>query len=744
MKISFSKYIPAPFGRNFNFRILLFVILFVQTYLFSGSRVSGVVKDFNGNPVADVNISITGTAYGSVSDRNGKYSLPRLPDGDFKIIFKHICCVSEEYVISSGTEDVIFLDVVMKNRTLELDPIYAEAFKEQDPDFTINTREIQNSGSKTAQEAIMNVPGVNVESVNGSRTRVSVRGTDSKHTSVYVDGILINSPMDGSFDLGSIPAEIIEKIEIYKAGENTLSSRSVGGIISITTKKNSGQDEIYASYGNSVYLSDRDTFSLQRLNNHDYGAGIRRKFGDHHGIFLSFSGRRNENEWSYINAAKVDEYRYINNPNTPIIQTNSYLYSENLYASYDYASESFEGRAGVNYSNYRYGIPGWYDQPYFEAYSEKRNFLISGSMLYNLNNYEYRFDCSINHRNDLTVIEEISPLYYVDSDNTFNNIAAKLRWKYTSDHLVLRAGTEYFNESVTSGEITGSEQQRDIISGYLKAEFRRNISNNFDLKSSAGLRKDDISETDFNRVLISASFAPEFKNNNFSFITSYSYDQSYNLPSFSDLFWAENLFSSGNVNLKPEYCEQHEASVSTVIEEGFFRISSSYTYYNKELEDLIVWLKRTNGKYTPENFKKGIIQGHEISAAVDYKEYISIKAAYDILDARQFTDSPVTNEKFIIYKPVETLSISLSGNHNDYHGEILMKYHGKMYLNESNSIDIYPYTLYGANISKTVKFNKVEIILSIGGENLTDEQYQVIYGYPMPGRKIETGIKIKF
>jgi outer membrane cobalamin receptor len=744
LKKILSKYIPAQLGRIFNFRIFLFLTVFMPVFLFSGSRVTGVVKNSSGDPVPDVNISVAGTPYGSVSDAGGKYSLPRLPDGEHKIIFKHICCVSEESVISSGTEDVVYLDIVMKSRTLELDPIYAEALKEEDPDITITKREIENSASNTAEDALRKVPGINIDNIDGTKSRVSVRGTDTKHTSVYLDGSLVNSPLDGSYDLNTIPSEIIEKIEVYRSGDTAISSRAPGGIISITTKKKPEKNEVFFTYNNSIYLSDRDRFSYEKLNNHEYGAGVRYNLSGSGGIMLSFTGKRLENEWSYINASKFDEHRYIDNPNTPRIQTNSYSYSDNIYASYNYDSDRAEGRIGLNLSKYKYGIPGWYDQPFYEAYSERRDLLLTGYFLHNLNNYEYRFDCSAGYRNDLTMIEEISPLYYVDSDNSFKNLSAKLQVKYSTDHVILRSGAEYFKESVRSDDITGSEHNRDIISGYLKAEFKRNISNNFSFRTAAGLRKDEISGTDLNRALVSASLAPEFRKNNFSIIPSYSYDQSYSLPSFSDLFWAENLFSSGNVSLKPEYCRQHEASVSAVQKTGIFRFSSSYTYYHKDLEDLIVWIKRNNGKYTPENFKKGIITGHEISFRADQGENFGIQADYQIMDARQFTDSPVTNDKYIIYKPVETLSISLSGNYKEWHAELRSKYNGRMYLNESNSIDTYPYTLYGANISRKVKLRNSEIIFNIAAENLTDEQYQVIYGYPMPGRKIETGIKIKF
>jgi vitamin B12 transporter len=717
--------------------------LFCVSQAYAGSIITGTVSDEEGRPVQDVNIIVEGTVYGAVTDSGGRFFIPRLSDGEYRLEFSHICCKTSYSDVVSGTADRIDLDIVLDMKTIELDPVYALVLPENAPHIAVTAREISLSGSKTAQEILMKVPGVNVESVNGSRSRVSVRGTDSKHTSVYLDGVLLNSPMDGSFDLGSIPSEIIEKIEIYKAGENTLSSRSVGGIISITSKKNSGADEIFASYGNSVYLSDRDSFGLEKFNNHEYGCGLRRKFGGVHGVFLSFSGRRNENEWSYINAAKADEYRYINNPNTSRAQTNSYSYSDNIYASYNYASEIFEGSAGAGYSVHKYGIPGWYDQPYYEAFSSKTDLIMSGYAVYNTDDIQYRLDTSISQRKDRTKIEEISPLYYVDSQNRFSNSTLKLQSRYTLEGLVIRAGAEFFSESVASEYLSDSKKERDILSFFARYEHKLELNELFSFNTSVGIRDDLISGSSYDRSLLSSSLSPAFKTDRFSLIGSYSYDQSYNLPSFSDLFWAENLFSSGNPDLKPEYSVQNEVSLSSVLKMDRYRFSSSYTYYDKELEDLIVWIKRVNGKYTPENFKSGIIRGHEISFTADHDEYLSIKADYQIMDTRQFTDNPVTNDKFIIYKPVEILSISLSGNYKDCHAEIRMKYTGRMYLNESNSIDTYPYTLFGADISRKMKLRGTEVTVSICGENLFDEQYQVIYGYPMPGRKLEAKIKIK-
>ena len=104
----------------------------------------------------------------------------------------------------------------------------------------------------------------------------------------------------------------------------------------------------------------------------------------------------------------------------------------------------------------------------------------------------------------------------------------------------------------------------------------------------------------------------------------------------------------------------------------------------------------------------------------------------------------MTDGKYVIYKPVETFSASISCDHNDYKASFRAKYNGRMYLNESNSIDIYPFRLYGASVSKNLRMEKIQINLFANCDNILDEQYQVIYGYPMPGRKIESGIEIKF
>ena len=715
--------------------------------LIAGSEMSGIVTDVAGKPVPDVNIKLYPTSFGTVSDENGKFFLPRVSDGNYILIFEHISFIKKEVAVLSGTEDAVRLKVSLESGITELEPLSAEVISGLSSVLTLSPRKIEQLNSKNAEEILKSVADINIENTDGSRSRVSIRGTDSKHTSVYLDGTLLNSSMDGSFDLKAIPAEIIDTVEIYKTGDLTQTGSSIGGIIRIKTKKSGMLRELKISFSENLYLSDRDEFDGSRLNNHNYGISMNYPLGENSGLFVSYSGSRNENEWSYINAAKADEYRYIDNPNIPRVQTNAFSYSDNIFASFNFDGQRSAYNLGLNYSGYETGLPGWYDQPYYSAYSEKRNFTASGTAgFYKKEKLSFDLESSYSFRNDQVNISEIDELFYVNSDDDFQNMKLKAAVKYLFEPFIFRTGGEYSKESVESASLDKNERSREIKSVYSKLEYGKNIlSDKLDYRMSGTVRKDFISAADFDKLLFSFDNSAEYSTSVFIFMPKYSYSQSYNLPSFSALFWADNLFSSGNADLKPEFSVQHELSLSGSAVFNYLKFKAGYSYYDKKLEDLIVWIKRTNGKYTPENFKEGRVTGHELFAGADILDgKLMLDASYSRMNARQFTDNPVTDGKYVIYKPVETFSASISCDHNDYKASFRAKYNGRMYLNESNSIDIYPFWLYGASVSKNFRIEKIQINIFADCDNILDEQYQVIYGYPMPGRKIESGIEIKF
>ncbi|MCK4980745.1 MAG: hypothetical protein KAS62_10135, partial [Candidatus Delongbacteria bacterium] len=127
-----------------------------------------------------------------------------------------------------------------------------------------------------------------------------------------------------------------------------------------------------------------------------------------------------------------------------------------------------------------------------------------------------------------------------------------------------------------------------------------------------------------------------------------------------------------------------------------------------------------------------------------YNDMIKLSCSFNTLSSKQFTDNIVTNDKEIIYKPDKTFSTRIKYNYNNFMIASNSRYNGQMFLNETNSIDIDPFWLHGLEVSYAKEINEYLFVkFYISSDNILDEQYQVIYGYPMPGRKIETGIELK-
>jgi outer membrane receptor protein involved in Fe transport len=108
----------------------------------------------------------------------------------------------------------------------------------------ITAADIKAQGAETAAQVLEKAAGITVSSNNmQGKAAVSIRGSDANNTKVFVDGVPLSPVGDGIVDLSSIPADSIEKIEVFKgAAPVQYGSDAAGGVIYITTKKGGKQE----------------------------------------------------------------------------------------------------------------------------------------------------------------------------------------------------------------------------------------------------------------------------------------------------------------------------------------------------------------------------------------------------------------------------------------------------------------------------------------------------------------------
>jgi len=105
----------------------------------------------------------------------------------------------------------------------------------------LDSEDIEESPAKSVGELLANEPGVDWRTrgnYGGATEEIHIRGMGAGGTQVLVNGVVINSPSLGSADVGPIPLNNIDHIEVIKGSGSVLyGSGAMGGTVNIITKK---------------------------------------------------------------------------------------------------------------------------------------------------------------------------------------------------------------------------------------------------------------------------------------------------------------------------------------------------------------------------------------------------------------------------------------------------------------------------------------------------------------------------
>ena len=153
---------------------------------------------------------------------------------------------------------LLFAAPVMAHEALNeyvLDPMMVTAARYEQRDIDIpaateiyDQEKIEKLGANNVMEVVKNIPGFTLTASPTGNTYIGFRGIAKDNVAILVNGIPLNQ--DGNYDLESISADIIDRIEVVKGGATVLyGSNASAGVINIITNKKAAKNKVLIGFG---------------------------------------------------------------------------------------------------------------------------------------------------------------------------------------------------------------------------------------------------------------------------------------------------------------------------------------------------------------------------------------------------------------------------------------------------------------------------------------------------------------
>ncbi|CAA6827657.1 MAG: Outer membrane vitamin B12 receptor BtuB [uncultured Thiotrichaceae bacterium] len=523
-------------------------------------------------------------------------------------------------------------------------------------------------------------PGVNLSRTGnaGNQTSVFLRGSESDHALVLIDGVRVSSSTTGAFDWSNVPVEQIERIEIVRGPRAALyGSDAMGGVIQVFTRRNGTP---YASvtlgkYGTKkgtvgMSVGDQTTFSVNASAENSDGFSSQS---------LAGGGLVNQDDDGYKRRS--------------LTLALSHAYSASLKIGADILHSS-------NDSHFDSGSAFGPDLGEQDTKINTQSVYVVSDMS---DKWSQKMQFS-NTKNDLK--------------STFDEFVTKRQefdWQHdveVSDNTAAIFGANYRKEDAKT-----PDYDRDISNKALfgNMNYRRNTMN-YDVS----LRYDDHNLAG-NKTTGQLAAGFDFSPKTNAFV---SYGTAFKAPSTNELFspgfdvGGGNFLYTGNPDLKPETSKTWEIGLKS-------RFSSNQSLqlslYKTEVENLISF---TGPSLQQNNINEASLKGFEL----DYSGFAE-KWNWGVNATAQDTENEETGDR-LLRRPNTKLNFTLGY-------DMTNKSHLGMDVVHASSRDDFggvkldDYTLL--NLSAKQKLNK-NMSLGLRLENATDEDYELASGYNMAGR----------
>ncbi|NEX19602.1 TonB-dependent vitamin B12 receptor [Thiorhodococcus mannitoliphagus] len=563
----------------------------------------------------------------------------------------------------------------------------------------IDRAEIDRSQARSLPGLLQGLPGITVSRNGGAGQSASIflRGTNSDHVLVLVDGIKIGSSTAGQTPFEDLPLEEIERIEIVRGPRSSLyGSEAIGGVIQIFTRRGGGALRPRLRVGAGSHGSAEVAAGMSGGGEQAWwsaGASLSHTDG-----INACDGRASPFAGCGVVQPDRDAYR-----NVGISLRGGYAFSD--AAKLDVHLLRSENRTDFDGSEYAGNLSRAEQQvlgttAVLQPLAPWTLTLTAGRSWDKYRSYFEDPDTGMEAR-------------FVDSFNTERDTLSLQNDLTIGVPHLLTLGLDYQEDRV-GGTLEYTEDSRDNLGvfgqyqGYLGAT---------DLELS--LRQDDNQQFGGHTTgsaAIGYLIGQETR-------VSLSYGTAFKAPTFNDLYYP----NYGSLDLDPEQSESLELGLTGILPLGQHASGDWDVHlYETRINDLIAYDAAASAV---ANVQKALIRGLEASSTIRYAAWV-IQANATLLDPENRSKGP--NEGNLLpRRPQQSVRLDVDRQLARWAAGATLYVAGRSFDDLANRDRLDGYAL----VDLRAEYELTDALkLQARVENLLDQDYETAYLYNRPGR----------
>jgi vitamin B12 transporter len=577
----------------------------------------------------------------------------------------------------------------------------------------ISSEELEQKQIQRVSDALREVPGLSVvqTGVAGQLTSVFTRGLRSEHTQVLLDGIPINQGLQGAFNFADFTTDDINRIEVVRGPQSTIyGPRALAGVIQIFTKQGTGTPGVMLAAEGGSYDTFREwSQSDGKVDGFDYSVGASR---------LDTENARPNN--NYRNTAVIANIGW--SPNPPSPGTGSAAASEQLRIS-----------SLFTYSVSDIGLPNTIFDPRPIDHFLTERWLIGPHIDWKPTEWwehklivAYDHERQINDPNEDGFVGATRAVFERTQVDYQNDLRPVSRLTLTSGFYYSRINAGQERPFVLFGP-TFISDHTDETAGFVEATFTP-VEN---LIFVAGGRFDHFNQ--FGDIW-TYRFAGSYKIDKTNTILHGSVGTGFSPPSSQDKIFGNNF------GLKPEEDLGWDIGIRQQLSQNHVEVG--LTYFHNDLSNVIGF----NGLFDTLNLGSAETQGLEAELRAQPIPNFVLRAAYTYLEAEKTSSKDVSQLQGARLPRRPRNEIYVSATYLAW--KRLRTVVEAKFVNAREELnfggpnfDIEDYSF--VNIAAEYEVNPH---FSIFGRvnNLTNEHYSEVFGFPALGRAAYGGVKVRF